>query len=150
MNLFPVNEEKYIFFFQLPETPNEWKLVASEFEARWNFTHCVGAMDGKHIVIRPPKHSGSLYFNYKQFFSIVLFALVDADYSFLMVDIGTNGRISDGGVLKQSQFGKALLAKTLNFPDREPLRGRNQDQPFVITADDAFALHDGKRDEAVC
>lgn len=59
------------------------------------FFNSVAAMDGKHIAIK----SGSMYYNYKQFCSIVLFALVDADYRFIYVDVGCNGRISDGGVL---------------------------------------------------
>jgi len=39
----------------------------------------------------------------------VLLALVNANYEFLMVDVGLNGRISDGGVLGHSDFGKIMV-----------------------------------------
>ena len=64
----------------LPTTNEGWLEVAGDFEARWNLPHCLGAFDGKHIRIQKPKNSGSLYFNYKQFFSVVLMALVDSKY----------------------------------------------------------------------
>ncbi|GFU31991.1 DDE Tnp4 domain-containing protein [Trichonephila clavipes] len=41
----------------VPESENEWKMVAEEFWAKWNFPLCFGAMDGKHIRIKPPSHS---------------------------------------------------------------------------------------------
>ena len=51
----------------------------------------------ENIVIKPPPNSGSYYFNYKHSFSIVL-AVVDADYKFIYIDVGCNGRVADGGV----------------------------------------------------
>ncbi|KAH9633666.1 hypothetical protein HF086_009766 [Spodoptera exigua] len=54
----------------LPQTESEWIwiLVAAEFEDKWNFNHCIGACDGKHISIEKPPGSGSLFYNYKRIF----------------------------------------------------------------------------------
>ena len=40
---------------------------------------------------------GSYYFSHKETFSVVLFGLVDADYRFIYMDFGCNGKISDIG-----------------------------------------------------
>ncbi|CAK1592743.1 unnamed protein product [Parnassius mnemosyne] len=124
----------------MPLQATEWKRVAKDFEDRWNFPHCLGAMDGKHIRIICPPNSGTQYFNYKQFFSIVLFAVTDARYNFLYVHAGVQGRISDGGVFRHTAFGQALLNQNLDIPHCEPLPGREVSTPYVFLANDAFPL----------
>ena len=100
-------------------------------------------MDGKYIVVKQPQNSGSYYFNYKGTFSIVLLALVDAEYKFIYVDVGCNWRISDGGVYQNVLYPK-LLTKTF-YMYRLPDHWGERDDfllPHVIVADDAFTLRE--------
>ncbi|KAK3889997.1 hypothetical protein Pcinc_006046 [Petrolisthes cinctipes] len=108
-------------------TPDHWKRVAEEFNIRWNFPNCLGAIDGKHIQIQKPALSGSTYFNYKRTFSTVLMAVADASYKFLYVDLGAYGREHDASIFAQSAFGTALQDGTLQLP-----QANNGDLPYVF------------------
>jgi len=126
----------------MPQTPEKWLNVSKRFFDQWNFPNCLGSMDGKYVVLQAPIHSGTEFFNYNATFSIVLFALVDADYNFLFADVGCQGRISDGGVLKNSILYEKLENCELGIPNPQPLPGRNRSVPYVFVADGAFGLHD--------
>lgn len=77
------------------------------FSTLWNYPNCLGALEGKHFTIQAPAKSGSLYFNHKKTFSVVLLALVDAHYNFTAIDVGAYGKNSDGGIFATSGLGKA-------------------------------------------
>ncbi|XP_008180263.1 uncharacterized protein LOC103308527 [Acyrthosiphon pisum] len=127
---------------QVPNTPEKWLGIANDFETKWNFPHTLGSMDGKHVVIQAPINTGSEYFNYKSSFSIVLFAVVDANYNFIFVDAGCQGRISDGGVFQDCQLNKKLKSNSLGLPLLAPLPGRRKEIPFFFIGDGAFPLTD--------
>lgn len=126
--------------FNTPTDDATWRPVAERFGNRWNFQHCCGALDGKHVAIRKPKGTGSLYYNYKGFFSIVIMALVDAEYKFMWVDVGANGAASDCGIYNRSDIEPALRNETIGFPIPEPLPNDDEDMPYFIVGDDAFPL----------
>lgn len=75
------------------------------------------------MLLQKPTQSGSQFYDYKGNFSIILLALVDADYNFLYADIGTNGRASDGGVWSKGKFkdgienGEIGILPSTNFPN---------------------------------
>lgn len=95
-------------------TIETWKSIALDYERKWQFFNCLGAVDGKHIAIRKPLLTGSSFFNYKQYFSIVLLATVDANYRFTTVNVGSMGRFSDGNIFAKSPLGEMLYRVSRN------------------------------------
>lgn len=125
-------------FFQFPTSKEEWLEIAKGFQDRWHFVNCGGALDGKHIRIVPPANSGAKYYNYKNFYSMVLLALVNSNYEFIFVDVGKNGRMSDGGVIEYTEFYKKLMRYQLNLPEKsENVNNLN----YVFIGDEGFALN---------
>ncbi|KAL8571943.1 hypothetical protein ACOMHN_026155 [Nucella lapillus] len=123
-----------------PTTPEGWNALADRFLLRWNLPHCVGAIDGKHVAIQCPRRGGSVYYNYKGYHSIILFAAADAYYKFTWVDVGANGSASDCQVFNSSELKEAIKDDTIGFPDPDPLPGDNVDMPYFLAGDNAFPL----------
>ena len=123
-------------------TKQDWRDIAEGFSQRWNFPNCLGSVDGKHVVIQAPSNSGSLFHNYKGTYSIVLLAVVDYDYRFRVIDVGSYGRSSDGGTLANSAFGQALKSGTLDLPEDCPIPAAEGlgPMPHVFVGDEAFPL----------
>ena len=64
-------------------------------------------------------------------------ALVNANYEFVMLDVGMNGRISDGGVMGHTLFHTMLKNKQLKLPEN---RVNVANLNFVFAGDEAFSL----------
>ena len=88
------------------------------FESQWNLPNSIGALDGKQGT-----------------FSIVLMALVDANYKFIYVDIGCNSRISDRGVFCNYSLLKTTEHKDLNIPPCRIICEEIRPLPYVIVSD---------------
>lgn len=121
-------------------TENQLRNNAKRFYELWNFPNCCMCIDGKHIRIVCPPNTGSLCFNYKNYFSVVLLALVDADYKFVAIDVGSYGGEGDAGIYERSNLGQKINSGQMNIPPPTKLPGTAVLQPYVILGDSAFAL----------
>ena len=127
---------------EMPKPSEEdWKQKAKRFGDLWDYPFAVGALDGKHIALVNPANSGSMFYNYKGFPSIVLMALSDADSCFTLVDCGQYGRVCDAGVFQNSKIYHLLEGNQLNIPNGFFKINTSDEQiPFMIVGDEAFPL----------
>ncbi|XP_066453435.1 uncharacterized protein [Eleutherodactylus coqui] len=121
-------------------TEDTWQRVAAGFQDVAKFPNCIGAVDGKHVRVLQPAHSGSKFFNYKKFFSIVLMAVADAHSKFVCIDVGAYGSTGDSRVLRTSQIGMQILRDGVTLPAPQPFPGTTHPVPFVMVSDEAFPL----------
>lgn len=121
-------------------TSEDFKQIAEDYYKLWNFPNCVGTIDGKHIRILCPEHSGTMFYNYKHYFSIVLQGTVDAHYKFINIDVGGFGKQSDGGTFRNSALFLKLIDGHLDIPEPAPLPDSDITVPYVFLADEAYPL----------
>jgi len=125
----------------IPEPSEEqWKAIDVDFWKIWNFPNCIGAVDEKHVNIEAPANIDSVYFNCKIASSVILLALVDGNYNFIMIDVGSFGGSSDSGIFSHSALGKRMANGSLNIQPDSRLTGTNIEMPFVVVGDEAFPL----------
>ncbi|CAJ0606313.1 unnamed protein product [Cylicocyclus nassatus] len=121
-----------------PLTRARLEEVARKTQARFDYPRAVGFMDGKHINIQKPARSGSMYWNYKHYHSIILLAICDCDYRFMAYDVGAPGRRGDAGVFRNSAIKRWLERHDDVFP---PTRGLGRVGPvqYHFLVDGGFA-----------
>ena len=127
-------------YLKTPKLELEWLEVARGFQDRWNFPNCLGAVDGKHVAIIKPPKSGSTFFNYKGFHSIILMAVLNSNYEVLYADVGANGRASDGGVWSTSSLVTKINNNTIGIPPPSQLPNSDRVLPHVFVGDAAYPL----------
>jgi hypothetical protein len=84
-----------------------------------------------------------VYRNYKGFFSIVLMALVDADYRFLWIYFGSDGSSNDASIYNGSELKEDLESPNdiFNIPEEKSLPGDDVPVPYYIVGDNAFEIN---------
>lgn len=83
-----------------------------------------------------PKNGGSVYYNYKNFHSIVLLVVCDANSCFTLVD----GRENDAAILSQSAFGKFFDGGPSGLSILSHRLVSNSRLPYVLIGEQVFPL----------
>lgn len=127
-----------------------WEEISEGFLTHAEFPNCIGAIDGKHIRIIKPAHSGSLNYNYKHYYSVVLLAMCNANYEFTYINVGVQGKESDSAIFTQSRLFQQINDDLLNIPPAKPLPfihnnkatafAATEPMPYVTVGDEAFGL----------
>ena len=125
-------------FAYLIQRPSSWQGV--KFWERWNFPNVIGCIDGKHICIICPTKTGSLFYNYKQFISVVLQGVTDSESRFIVKDIGVYGKQSDCGTFSAATLYHFLEDSESTLPKSASFQGSGREMPFVILGEEAYPL----------
>lgn len=81
---------------------------------------CCGFCWWKACCNSKPAGSGSTYHNYKNSFSVILFAFVNAKYEFMYVNAGVNGCVADATVIQNTVLLKKTVKKRSRFTTSFP------------------------------
>ncbi|KAL7297028.1 hypothetical protein TKK_0009457 [Trichogramma kaykai] len=114
--------------------------ISNGFYDEWSIPHCIGSIDGKHFRIKKPAHSGSLFYNYKKYFSMVLQAVVDAKKRFIVIDVAKYGSMSDAGIFRVSLLKKDIVTGLLELPSPSKFPNSNVESPYYLIGDGAYPL----------
>lgn len=121
-------------------TVKHFENIARDFEVMWNYPNCIGCIDGKHVRIKAPPDSGTMFYNYKHYFSVVLQGVADSHHRFISIDVGGFGKQSDGGTFRTSDIYEMIKNNTLQLPTAKCLPNSNILTPMVFLGDDAYPL----------
>jgi hypothetical protein len=122
-----------------PRTKEQFEEKILDTEQLWQFPCSWGAVDGCHLSINCPtggQESQKEYHNFKNFYSIVLMAIVDAKCRFIWASVGFPGDSHDSIILQSTQIWRKITEGDA-IPQMSKKIGNSEVLP-VIVGDSAF------------
>ncbi|KAH9378606.1 hypothetical protein HPB48_018320 [Haemaphysalis longicornis] len=98
---------------------NDAKDHVRQFEASKGFPQGFGALDGCNVKVFPPKENAPDHYNYKGWYSVILLALVDHNYKFMFINVGSPGRNHNSAVDKGSVLARAVNTQLVSEPAKQ-------------------------------
>ncbi|KAJ8685513.1 hypothetical protein QAD02_021306 [Eretmocerus hayati] len=126
-------------YLKFPSTNEEWLEISNGFLYIFDFPNCIGALDGKHFRMKRPPHSGSWFWNFKKFYSIVLMAVCDAKRVFKWRLSLSTGSSNETTTFRSTNLGRALDGNDIPIIDyTQPLPRTQIPFPMYLIADGGF------------
>ena len=124
-----------------PKSVDDFRNKLQEMECEWQYKYAFAAIDGWHCPIKCPSggiESIKQYYNFKNFYSVVLLALVDAHYRFIWASIGAPGNTHDSTYFQSTSLWEKITKGEL-IPSKVQKIDDIEISPQILS-DDAFSL----------
>lgn len=79
-----------------------------------------------------------MFYNYKQYCSLVLMTVADSEYKFIFVDVGSYGKDADSTIFTNTSLWKAIESDQVKLLDPKLLNEQQPPVPFVVLADEVL------------
>ena len=125
----------------MPKSETEFYQKMNDMDQRWQFPCCWGAIDGCHIPIKCPPgglQSCKEYHNFKNFYSVVLTAMVDSSYRFSWGSCGFPGNSHDSVIFMSTDLWRKI--ESGSYIPNVAKKLYDVEVPPIILADSAFQL----------
>ena len=96
-----------------PKSKEDFLVKMQEMESEWQFEYAFSAIDGSHLPIKcPPGLAQAMkqYHNFKNFYSVILLALVDAKYRFIWASLGAPGNTHDSTLFQSTTLWSNIVS----------------------------------------
>ena len=127
----------------MPKTTKDFEEKMLDTEELWQFPFSWASVDGCHIPIKCPpggKESCKEYHNFKNFYSVVLMAMVDAKYRFVWGSCGFPGNSHDSVILQSTSLWQQIKNGVFLPAFTNKLHGTSI--PPLIIGDSAFPFEE--------
>ena len=124
-----------------PKTESDFKTAMLDMDEEWQFPYAFCGIDGSHLPIKCPDGGGEAmkqYYNFKNFYSVILLALVDAKYRFIWCSLGAPGHTHDSTYFQTCSLWNNIIGG--NFLPNKVQVLENVEIPPMILGDGAFPL----------
>nr|CAI5852533.1 unnamed protein product [Callosobruchus analis] len=122
-------------FIKMP-TEAEAIEVASYFQQTTVLPNIIGAIDGTHIPIKPPRQGHRDFINRKGWASVILQGVVDAKYRFMDICVKNPGATHDASVLT----GSDLFRNVHTTMPKSSVQVGGRQVSYVLLGDAAYPL----------
>ena len=125
----------------MPNSEAELCKKIQEMEEAWQFPCCWSAVDGCHIPIKCPAgglEASKEYHNFKNFYSVILMAMVDSNYRFIWGSCGFPGNSHDSVIFQSTDLWTNIMQNEAILKIGKQIEGIHI--PALILVDSAFPL----------